>query len=280
MYHSMIPNFKHCGGQIAIHYAILLLRKHGVSAFLFSKNKHINNSKYNTPLIDHIEDNTIVVYPEIIWGNPLSAKRVCRWLLYDPMKRGGKALLNSWGVNDTIVSYGNYAPIKCHVELSVTDFNEHLFVCGNNITLRSKKYYFIHKARFYGWDKISINKEIIYLQSLGFQELKFSTNKELYTFLSLASIVISLDLNTFISNAAVLCGCLSIVHKAPLFPISYDSVFATRGVYGTIGIKPYSTALLDVPYNREKRLCESAEYRKYIQTANNIHDFILYFKLI
>jgi len=50
----------------------------------------------------HIEDDDIVVYPEIIRGNPLNAKRVVRYILNVPGKLGGDT---EYDKNDILVAY-------------------------------------------------------------------------------------------------------------------------------------------------------------------------------
>ena len=50
-------------------------------------------------------DKTIVIYPEVIVGNPLNAKNVVRWLLFRPLK----GIYDSWSNNDLIYYFSSFS---------------------------------------------------------------------------------------------------------------------------------------------------------------------------
>ena len=92
------PFDENSGGNVLLHRLCDLLNKEGESAYIrLWDMPQPNNSgiygSFNTPLakISDLSDNTIVVYPEVVSGNPLMAKNVVRWLLYHPgfFYRGG-----------------------------------------------------------------------------------------------------------------------------------------------------------------------------------------------
>jgi hypothetical protein len=268
------------GGVMVILKFIKLLNDNGIKSALYSKNINIklNYNSLEIPLTNKIFNNTIVVYPEIVYGNPLNSKKVCRWILYDPMKRGGLNLINSWNKNDILCSYGDYdGGLKCKIKINVVDFNEDKITLKNNI--KTKKYYLIHKALLCGYNSELLDIEIKYFSSLGFEEFKIKNINKMNEELSECLIFLSFDLNTYISNIAVLCGCLSIVKKSETDKRSYENIFEKRGCYNSIGIKSFNYDLLNKTYNYNERLYESNLYREYITTANNIDEFINYFKL-
>ena len=49
-----------------------------------------------------VDDNTIVIYPEVIEGNPLNAPHVIRWILAEVGINVNNNIINSWGKNDLV----------------------------------------------------------------------------------------------------------------------------------------------------------------------------------
>lgn len=111
------PYDPNVGGYIALHYLCHLLNEVGYRAHLvpffnsaeispidadslvtklldqraeIQKSNYTINAAWNTPIYRRPwrgvakRDNLVVVYPEVVFGNPLRAKNVARWLLHDP----------------------------------------------------------------------------------------------------------------------------------------------------------------------------------------------------
>lgn len=99
------------GGLMVLHNIIKEINENGcgIKAKIFNlKNlKYRNNFCNNFAKIDEVNENTIVVYPEIIKGNPLNAGKVVRWILLD---LGIEMPINhffNFGKNDLIYFWGN-----------------------------------------------------------------------------------------------------------------------------------------------------------------------------
>ena len=78
---------------------------------LYSLNDAINSLGRNCIVVNYVskeikdlvKDHTFVIYPEIIYGNPLEAKNVIRWQLNKPGFISGDE--TSWGENDIIAYF-------------------------------------------------------------------------------------------------------------------------------------------------------------------------------
>lgn len=95
------------GGIKVLHLLVHELNSRGYQAYCTSQ----PNPEWNEPPIDHIPKDSIVVYPEIVPGNPWGATTVARWVLNVPGRLAGdteydkselvfpyKRIYNQWGL--------------------------------------------------------------------------------------------------------------------------------------------------------------------------------------
>ncbi|MCK5424804.1 MAG: hypothetical protein KAI89_05485, partial [Emcibacter sp.] len=120
------PSFsENNGGCIVLHKLCHMLNQLGERAFLwpmepvykprmrdrvlsFLKPKPFEvNKEFNTPVATpkDLNDNSIVIYPEIINGNPLKHKNVVRWFLHKPGHHTGKV---EYGENELYFIFDQY----------------------------------------------------------------------------------------------------------------------------------------------------------------------------
>lgn len=220
--HSFNENF---GGVIVLHQLCHTLNSLGHEAYLWPNNKPLftianifnpsilnrwrlykfrfkTYKNFDTPIAQKkdIQD-SVVIYPEIINGNPLKAKKVTRWLLHKP---GVNSSLVHFDPKDLIVAYGK----EFSNENIVIDDNHTLtlkFSMQNiykqtNFAARSGYCHMIRKGK--GKEYIHPEESIL-LDNLSHQEISKVFNQCKY--------FISYDPYTYYSIYAVMCGSISII---------------------------------------------------------------------
>jgi hypothetical protein len=208
-----------CGGIVALHNLAKCINESNNSEF-YAKLFIYNNIKYdnifcnNFATLDEINDNTVVVYPEVIFTNPLKCKTVVRWIL---LVLGIEMPLNhykNWNQNDIIYHWESITGTK----QLCTPFYNKIFTNKNNNN-RSKTCYLIKKGSLIH-KKIHFihNKDSICIKNLNLEEIAnvFNNCKYFYSY----------DPNTAYIIFAVMCGCVAIVH--PIKNISKNEYFKNR----------------------------------------------------
>jgi len=161
------------------------------------------NPSFLTPMATKKDiKNSIVIYPEIVSGNPLNASRVVRWILFKPGFFTGE------------VNYGDDELFFCYNEVfNDPQYNKtpgnilhvtHVFsdiYNQTNFGARSGGCYMVRKG-----DESKLDyhpKDYLKVDGHSHEELAEIFNQKEY--------FISYDLHTMYSQYAALCGCKSIV---------------------------------------------------------------------
>jgi predicted O-linked N-acetylglucosamine transferase (SPINDLY family)/GT2 family glycosyltransferase len=204
------PGFKSTsGGIIALYNLARIIYKSNISCQVFDTCGHQFPNKifdiYTKDL--EIDDNTIVIYPEGIVGNPLNAKNVVRWILCDLGVNCPQDIHTTWGEDDFIYHYGTYNPekdVSLYNLLTPVFLNPNLKDRGNS---RSGYCHIIRKGnKFHQPLKyVHPNHSLLLGNDLSQEELINIFNEKEY--------LISYDPYSYISIMAALCGCISVVAK-------------------------------------------------------------------
>lgn len=211
------------GGIIFLHELVHQLRKLGEEAYLwpqqpifrpsrrgrlkafFYPEKYVLNPELNTPVATRSllkDTRAVVVYPEIIPGNPLGIKNVVRWLLYEP---GGLLGSIDFGDHDMFFTASGMAD-----KPSLTGGAPELFLWKVNPTYRNENRpdrqgvcYTVRK----GYEKFRIpeteDPNAIQIDGLSHTEINQIFNN--------CSVFYSYDEATMYSQFAAIAGCLSVV---------------------------------------------------------------------
>lgn len=218
------PYDENSGGIIVLHKLCHLLNQIGEEAYLWpasqkpalslfkrlkkklSKQEYALCADYNTPLakFSDLKSSSIVVYPEIINGNPLKAKNVVRWLLHKPGFHTGVA---EFSESELFFSYDEncYEPgygIDISNILTVVAINP-AYAFDDNPS-RSGSCYMLRKGK--GRDITHDDENSLFIDDLEHDEVAsvFKQKKYFYCY----------DEYTFFSQYAALCGCISVVMPA------------------------------------------------------------------
>ena len=148
-----------------------------------------------------VDDETIVVYPEIIYGNPLGAQNVVRWLLYFYPYRGDTS---AYSINDLVFAYrkvfnDDVLNPECRL-CKVQNFDDQLYR-RSNYGERHGTCYILRK----GWDRKDLPSHF------DGPIIDNRSEKEIVEIFNKCKYCISYDTQTFYSNIASICGCISIV---------------------------------------------------------------------
>lgn len=196
------------GGTIVLHYLCHLINDIGFDSRLILMgfdHGNLTNSKWNTPLAykDDVIHDDIVIYPEIVAGNPLNAKNVFRWILYTPGVHTG---IIDYNESDTLIVYRdvfinrdiqNYNMAK--TTLFISYFMDDIYK-QTNFGIRSGSCYMIRK---YKGETNAHDSDSICLDGYDHIEIAKIFNEKKY--------FISYDQQTAYSWYAAMCGCIPII---------------------------------------------------------------------
>ena len=151
-------------------------------------------------------DNTIVIYPEYLYGNPLHAKHVVRWLLYHYKFEN---MPGAYDKSDLFFCYRqffnnvNLNPLG--LEMHINYFDDQLYR-QYNFGPRSGKCYILRKGK----SRKDLPEHFdgpVYDDDMSQEELVKMFNEYEYCY--------SYDTQTFYSAIAAICGCKSVVVMEP-----------------------------------------------------------------
>lgn len=203
------------GGHIALHRLCHLLNEMGESSYLWPSKRSlldcllgrnisyfITNPAFNTPIakLRHLRK-SIIIYPEIVTGNPLKAKNCVRWLLHKPGFHSG---VIDYGKNDLFFYYNEQFNDKTlnpdpDTQLRIIYFNQGTYQ-NENLADRQGQCFLIRKGK---------GKK--YIHENGAIPIDGLSHAETAKVFNATQYFISYDAHTFYTRLAAMCGCIPIV---------------------------------------------------------------------
>ena len=210
------------GGIIVMHYFAKLVNKKCNNKFR-AKLFMYNNIRYENPFcndfakIDEINENTVVIYPEVISGNPLNAKHVVRWILLELGIEMPLDHYKNWGINDlvyfweTIVNIKNYSQLCC-------PFLNPLFK-NNNSNERTNTCYLVKKGPL-------IHKNINYIHPTESICIDDFSLEEINRTFNICKYFYCYDPNSAYTIYSAICGCIPIIY--PIDDLDENDYFKNK----------------------------------------------------
>jgi hypothetical protein len=203
--------------------------------------------------------NAIVIYPEIVCGNPLGARHVCRWLLNTPMAVQGRPM--NPGRDDLFVHYDEvYLPEDGSIRESslLRIFFPHPAYKQTNFGKRSGACFLVRKGHDRELD--AHPADAIQVDAMSHEQKARVFNE--------CELFISYDDRTMYSTYAALCGCRSVVIPRPGVDIDHWDPAGKIRLGIAYGVADLPRAMASVP-----QLLSSLEKEKadsYISVARFI----------
>lgn len=202
----------------------------------------------------------IIIYPEVIWGNPFRIKNVVRWLLYHHKYYEDK---NTFDKDDYFISYRkifNDPILNPRLNtLLISNFDKSLYR-QYNYSERKGNCYIVRKG---------INREDLPAQFDGPIFNNNMSDEEFVKILNECKYCYSYDTQTFYCSIAAVCGCIPIVILEPGKEIS-DYLTPDEKHYGVA----YGNTLEQIEYaiSTREKLIESLDFDE--QNKVNVLNFI------
>lgn len=189
------PKLSNSNGVRVLHVLAQKLKERGCNVKLFSVPDESNKDICITNITDEMRNNSIVVYPEFIYGNPLKFRHVVRLILY---YNGAASKFQNYDKSELLFTYNKkYAPQSDL--LCIPGLDEDIFYNDVNVE-KDCDCYFVYKGGM--WKDVP---EFEHLTKITRQYPK--TRKELGELLRKTKTLYSFDNCSLILDEALMCGC-------------------------------------------------------------------------
>ena len=191
------------GGVVALHKLAHDLDTLSQEAYIYAESKptYFKNKLLYSKVLPSTEfiANSVVIYPEIVLGNPLKAKTVVRWLLNSVGVLGGNS--KTWEVDDVIYTFAPYFDVDNVSKGELTVLKPDLDFWVDLGKDRKGECYTIRKGK---------DKELN-LHSADAILVDGMNNNLLQEVFNKSKTFICYDSECFLAVQATLCGCKTIV---------------------------------------------------------------------
>jgi hypothetical protein len=213
------PLDTNCGGIVALHNLAKIINDMKnpeicAKLFVFNGLRYTNEYCQDFATIEEAaDDNAIIIYPEVITGNPLNCKKVIRWILLGLGKEMPSDHYKTWGKNDLVYYFNSDTKFQKNPEKMGTEYK--LLNCLS-INQYAKK---INFGERYG-TCFSLRKSVIIHQNIqmvhpsdSFELTRDHSQMDHIHIFNKYKWFMCYDALTFFIVIAAICGCIPVVYK-------------------------------------------------------------------
>jgi len=276
------------GGIIVQYYMANLLDKLNMNVRIYEGFGVVENPLFNKFCDNNFErENTVVIYSEGVYGNPLNAKYCVRWILAPLGLNFNLDIYKSWNKNDLVYYFNTENKIEDNPD-KINNIYKYLTLLYINPNIKNYKRErtneYCHTFR-----KSKYHSEIINIHPENSFEILGHTSQEEYIELfNKYKYFISYDPLNFMSMIALLCGCVSIIYPiknkskedwlkmTAIYPyLKYNNLDNLYGIaYGIDDIKYAEDTmhLVEEQWKDINKYYEEFQVKPFIKDINNFED--------
>ena len=201
-----------CGGLTVQYELCKILDNMGINVRIQAPDKIRNSIFMKYYNYEFNRDETIVIYGETIYGNPLNALHVVRWILAPLGCVASPEICETWGKNDLVYYFNSENKFEKNKELIGKIYKMLTTMYVN--PLIQKYNHFSRKGHCHTFRKSDKYRSLSnILTKNSFEITDNHTQEDYINIFNEREIFISYNSLTFLSIMAPMCGCISVVIK-------------------------------------------------------------------
>lgn len=212
------------GGTIVLHQLAKDLNECGVKAMLYildgTRTENVFCNDFAT--LSDVDDSSIIVYPEIIVGNPLNAKNVVHWMLCDLGVHSRADIYKTWQEEDLVFHFSTFNNQYAQDSVRI------LYTTWIDPKIQNKN--LVHEGSCYLFKKASsFHKQIQLIHPPDALLIDNFSNDEIIEIFHRKKYFYCYDPYSFYDVMAALCGCIPIIY--PMAGITRNEWLKTRAAF-------------------------------------------------
>lgn len=225
LFHSYSFNMK-CGGITVGFEFCKILDNMGINIRICAPER-VANSIFTKYYDNNFNlDETLVMYGETIYGNPLNAKYILRWILAPIGKCSSIETHKSWSKTDLVYYFNAEKKFEINPEFVGNIYKTLACMYINPFNKNYNK--FSRKGYCHTIRKSHFHKNVEYIHPEESTEIRMDhTQQDYINIFNKKEIFICYDPLTFLSIIAAMCGCVSVVIKAEDSPTQLEWIQTT-----------------------------------------------------